>query len=172
MKNTNNSKPTLFLDLDGVIATHKEFMMSRQNFMVKHKEARDLGIPYPFNPRCVKILNEILEETGADIVLSSDWKKHWNLEELDKIFKFNGVIKSPIGVTKMGDILSLRHLEKNRAYEIESYINDNKIEKYVIIDDLNIGSYMGSNANKFILTQDTMGLKQTGIKQKILNVLM
>ena len=89
----------IFLDIDGVLATNKEFGMNRTKFQTKHPEAKELHIPYPFNPECVKIFNEILDETNAIIVLSSDWRLHWDLDGLDRIFKFNGVKKSPIALT-------------------------------------------------------------------------
>jgi len=90
----------IFLDIDGVLATHLQFMMNRTKFRKKYPEANTLRIPYPFDEGCVKIFNEIIEETGADIVLTSDWKLHWDLDEIDKIFKYNQVVKSPFTFTE------------------------------------------------------------------------
>ena len=123
-------KKTLFLDIDGVLATNKEYNKNRHKFWNKFPEFRELNVPYPYNPDCVRILNEILEETDADIVLSSDWKLHWNLEDMDKIFKLNSITKSPIAAT--GDHpIAFNHLEKNRYNEIKVYIQNNDIENYV-----------------------------------------
>lgn len=162
-----SGKKTIFLDIDGVLSTHKEFMMVRRKFQKKYDEANQLRIPYPFNPGCVKILNGILEETDAQIVLSSDWKHHWDLEELDKIFQFNEVIKSPIAVT--GDHpISMGNLELNRINEIELFKQSNDVGQYVIIDDLNMDFY---KINRFVKTIDSEGLKQLSIKGKILKFL-
>lgn len=156
-------KPILFLDIDGVLATNKEYNKNRHKFWNKNPEFRELNVPYPYNVGCVKILNEILEETDADIVLSSDWKLHWNLGDLDKIFKLNGITKSPIDVT--GDHpIALNHLEKNRFNEIKIYIQDKDIKNYVIVDDLRLDIY----SDRFVRTKDSEGLKQTGVKDKIL----
>ncbi len=44
------------------------------------------------------------------------------------------------------------------------------IEKYVVIDDMNLGKFMEDNT-KFVRTISGQGLKQTGIKDKIINKL-
>ena len=54
-----------------------------------------------FDKKAIKILNEILEETGAEIVVSSDWRLHANLEELGDYYISQGIIKRPIAVTDM-----------------------------------------------------------------------
>ena len=163
---------TIFLDIDGVLATHKQYMMNQKKFWDKNDIAKDLRIPYPFDPKCVKIFNEILDATGADIVLSSDWKEHFSLKDLDLIFKFNGVNKSPIDITT-SEIASFGNQTMNRAYQIGKYITDNDITNYVVIDDLNVGKYMviTGDEDKFVLTDDFEGLKQLSIKNKVISIL-
>lgn len=159
----------IFLDVDGVISTEKQFNMNAQKFRSKNDWASELAVPYPFDPECVKILNEIIETTDAEIVLSSDWKLHWNILELHEIFKQNGVIKSPrtatLDITKEGF-----NLKEERAYQINEFIDKFKPKQYVIIDDLSIGSYLGSPEaqDRFVMTRSREGLKQTSIKEKIL----
>lgn len=160
-------KRTIFLDIDGVLATNKEYNKNRHKFWNKFPEFRELNVPYPYNGDCVKILNEIIEETNADIVLSSDWKLHWDLEKIDKIFKLNGITKSPVAVTGEHPI-SFSHLEKNRYNEIKVYLQDNEVGNYVIIDDLRLDTY----SERFVRTKDDEGLKQTGIKDKIVKFLI
>ena len=162
----------IFLDIDGVLATHKQYMMNRKKFWDKNDIAKELRIPYPFDPKCVKIFNEILDATGADIVLSSDWREHFSLEDLDKIFKFNGVNKSPIDIT-ISELASFGNQTMNRAFQIGEYVTRNNITNYVVIDDLNVGKYMviTDEGYKFVLTDDFEGLKQLSIKNKIINIL-
>lgn len=157
----------IFLDIDGVLATNKEFAMNRTKFQTKHPEAMEIRIPYPFNPGCVKILNEILENTNAIIVLSSDWRFHWDLKDLDKIFKFNSVVKSPVAITSKIKRKMSSDLEDDRAFQIKTYVNDMLPDTWVAIDDLNLSS-LGGN---FVKTKDSEGLKQTGIKEKIIKIL-
>jgi hypothetical protein len=162
----------IFLDIDGVIATNKQFFMNSKKFRDKNDWAKELRVGYPFDKGCVKILNEILTETGAEIILSSDWKMGRSLEDLDIIFKQNGVIKSPIDITP-NEWVSMSNTTKNRACQIESYLMNNKVDKYVVIDDLPVGEFMKltEDDDKFVLTNDREGIKQLGIKNKILNIL-
>jgi len=58
-------------------------------------------------------------------------------------------------------------LEDDRSYQIKEWVNHNKPEKWVVIDDLDLSS-LGEN---FILTRSSEGLKQTGLKEKIIKKL-
>lgn len=162
----------IFLDIDGVLATDKEFMRNKEKFWKKHPAMAELKVPYPWNEEAVKVFNEILDETGAEIVLTSDWRLHWNLDELKGIFTWNGVKKHPIAVT--GELfIGSGNLEMARSGEIDEYILEHNIENYVVIDDLNIGKYMKitKDDDKFFITKSGQGIKQTGLKDKIIKKL-
>lgn len=160
----------IFLDIDGVLATNKQFQMNRKKFQEKNKWAYENNVPYPFDKKCVKILNDILDETDAEIVLTSDWKLHWDLIRLHEIFQNNNVKKSPRMVTKNNPI-SFGNFTKNRAHEIDLFLKHFQFPNYVVIDDLNVGHYLELGSDKFILTKDNEGLKQLGTKEKILKIL-
>ena len=162
----------IFLDIDGVLATDKEFMRNREKFWEKHPAMAELKVPYPWNEDAVKVFNEILDQTDADIVLSSDWRLHWDIHELKSIFTWNGVKKYPIGVTE--DIfIGSGNLEMTRAYEINEYVLEHNVKNYVVIDDLNIGKYMNltGDDDKFFMTRSSQGIKQTMLKEKIISKL-
>jgi len=159
-------KKVIFLDIDGVLATESEFFTNRTNFQKKNEVARELRIPYPFNVKAVDVFNTILDETDAEIVLSSDWRTHWNLEELDGIFKFNVVKKSPIDVTSNIVKDTTMNLEEERTYQINLYVEEHKLENWVAIDDLKLDL-----DERFFKTKSNMGIKQTGLKDKIINKL-
>lgn len=163
------NKKIIFLDIDGVLATEKEYFRVRRKLWKKYDIANKLQIPYPFNEGCVKILNYIIKETDAELVITSDWRIHWTLEELCEIFKFNGVEKMPIGTTDKGSLLYTSQLEKERIDQIDEYIKNNKIKNYVIIDDLNLNEIIGFN--RFVKTNSFEGLKQTNVKEKIIKFL-
>lgn len=161
---------TIFLDIDGVLATHKEFMLNRTKFRSCDKRAAELGIPYPYNPGCVKIFNEILESTETQIVLSSDWKHHFSLKDMGEIFIHNGINQVPIAFTP-NDYVSLGNLTLNRAHQIEQYIKENNIENWIAIDDLWLHEYMDNSDGRFFLTKDNDGLKKSSLKDKIIKKL-
>lgn len=166
MQNTKKIK-VIFLDIDGVLATNKEYATNRTKFREKYPWAKELNVPYGWNKGCVEVFNEILDTTNADIVISSDWRFHWDLDELDKIFKANGVKKSPIFGTIKNKRKMSSDLEDDRVYQISEWVKFNKPEKWVAIDDMNL-SDLGYN---FIRTTDSKGLTQTGLKDKIINKL-
>ena len=82
----------LMLDNDGVICLSnnwggrkKKWSKYRSANPDSSKELKDAPVEYrfdDFDKKAIKILNEILEETGAEIVVSSDWKLNATLEEI------------------------------------------------------------------------------------------
>ena len=187
----------LMLDNDGVICLSnnwggrtKKWAKYRSENPESSKEIKDAPVEYrfdDFDTKAVKVLNEILEETGCEIVVSSDWKLHATLEELGDYYESQGIIKRPIALTpnistckNYGNyIWSPRwELEMIRTIEIKQYIHDHpEITHWVSVDDLN----MGKNGevwkdewaiDNFVLTpKSNEGIKQSGIKEKILNYL-
>jgi hypothetical protein len=145
-----------------------------------------------FDKKSIKILNEILETTGAEIVVSSDWKRHADLEELGKYYEMQGINKKPIALTpNLGDCTNYddtfewnRHWdsEQTRSLEIKQYLQDNPdVTHWVAIDDLNM-SKTGLHysvefqhdwgLDNFVLTPNGgKGIKDDGIKQKVINYL-
>jgi len=137
-----------------------------------------------FDKKSIKVLNEIIEETDAEIIVSSDWKLHANLEELREYYEAQGIIKKPIAVTSnlqdfdpetSGLYQWKGWLERIRILEINKFLESNSnITHWVAIDDLNMASEynQGYGLNNFVLTPKTSeGIKQSGIKEKILKFL-
>jgi hypothetical protein len=190
----------IFLDNDGVICLSN-------NWGSRHKKQKKLGkrptfthtnqIPVEyrfdnFDKKAIEILNEILEETDAEIVVSSDWRQHATLEELGEYYLAQGIIKAPIGITNKNladcdvpnNFVWSREwdLEQSRSLEIKQYLKDNpQITHWVAVDDLNMGKtglYYSMEfehswgLENFVYTPlSTEGIKQTGVKEKILKYL-
>lgn len=151
------NKKYIILDLDGVVTTINESMnIETALYWKDNPSMKELNVQYPFNEYCVKILNEILKETNAEIILSSDWKKRKTLEQLDIIFKYNNVIKSPIDITpNYRDNYS--NFEYARSMEIVHYLAENIIDinNIVILDDLNLEMLFPPRLKtRFIKTHD------------------
>lgn len=159
-----NEKKYIFLDIDGVLATTRQFYSKKIN----------VWNTYDFDKKCVKVLNEILDESKAIIILSSDWKYHYDLDTMNMIFAGNG-IKTMISAftPSLWDVkyFKLQELEACRSEEIIKYATKHKMEKWVAIDDLDMGKILPEE--NFIHTPRAMeGIKQSGIKQKILKKLL
>jgi hypothetical protein len=191
----------IFLDHDGVICLSTEWggRYKKQKKWGKRKLSMtndEIPLEYRFdnfNKKAVKVLNEILELTGAEIVVSSDWKRWANVEQMGEYYESQGVIKKPIDFT-----LNLNQctnydkdsfpwirqwdLEQTRSIEIKQYLHDHpEITNWVAIDDLNMGKtglYYSMEfehewgLDNFVLTPSSSeGIKQTGIKDKIIKIL-
>lgn len=198
----------IFLDNDGVICL-------ANNWGSRHKKQKKWGgrklsmsmssIPIEyrfdnFDVKAVKVLNQILETTGAEIVVSSDWRLHANLEELGDYYEAQGIIKRPIGVTERfyftnwleegfikdhGEFPWSRHedLEQQRHFEIKRWLRDHpEVTHWVAVDDLYMGVHVENSsygpfdrewglANFVWTPRDWEGIKQSGKKEKILEFL-
>jgi hypothetical protein len=190
----------LFLDNDGVICLSS-------NWGTRHKKQKKWGnrklsmstksIPVEyrfdnFDKKAIQILNEILVETDAEIVVSSDWRLHANLEELGEYYLAQGIIKAPIGITNKNladcDVPNnfvwsrAWDLEQSRSLEIKQYLKDNpQITHWVAVDDLNMGKTglhysmefeHSWGLENFVHTpRSNEGIKQSGVKEKIVGLL-
>ena len=193
----------IFLDNDGVICLSNnwgERAKKWANFKRDNPEVEFENRPVicrfdDFDDKAVKVLNEILEETGAEIVVSSDWRLHANLEELGEYYESQGIIKKPIAVTDIfKDIFpkewnAFRYraeLELERSMEIGHWLeNHPEVTNWVAIDDLNmspefLSKYFSHSEDdtknpglsNFVLTpRSREGIKQSGVKEKILKFL-
>ena len=186
----------IFLDLDGTICLSnnwggrsKKWAKYRSENPETSKFINDAPVEVrfdDFDKKAIKVLNEILEETESEIVVSSDWRCHANLEELGKYFISQGILKKPVGITKLlGQCNQPENypwsrkwdLEQSRSLEILQYLHDHpEITQWVAIDDLNMGKngeeWKDWGLDNFVLTPSrTEGIKQSGIKEKIIKFL-
>lgn len=163
-------KKIIFLDIDGVLATINEFNRNTEKFRSKNEWAERLQVPYPFNDKCVKVLNDILIETKAEIVLSSDWRRFWSLPQITEIFKQNGVSHAPVAVTGMKK--DMFDLESTRVAEIMEWIETNRIQNWIVIDDMKLDTCVDEETrHRFVITDPWAGLRQSGKKNKIIKLL-
>ena len=183
----------LILDHDGVICLGSEFgsRFKKQKKSVAEVVA-DNNIPVQdkfdnFNAKAIKVLNEILEETGAEIVVSSDWRRWANLEELGEFYELQGVIKKPIAVTSTLSSFDPNTAalfdykgwyERTRILEIREYLKNNEVESWVAVDDMNMSLTVFEDGSdnqgllNFVHTPRLYeGIKQSGVKEKIISFL-
>jgi len=174
-------KSIIFLDNDGVVCLSNNWgsrSKKIKNYINKFKDSSNIPSYIKmddFDIKSVKLLNSILEETGADIVVSSDWKLYCTLDELKEMFTMYGVIKEPIDITPIiklefdKNYYTLEELAKYRIIEIKDWLKNNtEVTKWVAIDDLLLGGDDG--LSNFVLTsKSSQGIKQSGIKEKIIS---
>lgn len=124
----------IFLDIDGVLNS-EEFLRNNPNQLIDRK--------------CVSILKNIVDKTGAVIVLSSGWRL-WFKDNMmpedghsqclyDILSSFNIKLfgKTPDFSTE--EIRARRTFSHVKAKEILSWLNNySLVEKYTVIDDLDL----------------------------------
>ena len=186
----------IFLDHDGVIclannwgSRYKKREKADRNPNIDVKEMPiDLRFDN-FDQKAVDLLNRIIEETGAEIVVSSDWKRWANVEEMGEYYESKGIIKKPIALTHdlgqctwYNDMVWIWSpkwdLEMTRVIEIKQYLHNHpEITHWVAIDDLNMGkngeSWKDWGLDNFVHTPlSREGIKQSGVREKILSFLL
>lgn len=151
-----------------------------------------------FDQKAVKVLNEILEKTGAEIVVSSDWRHHATVEELGDYYESQGIIKRPYATTEIINYMEWSEegfiaedfpwsrtdsLEQERHFEIMRWLGHNpSVTDWVVVDDLHMGIHVDASSygpykrtwglSNFVWTpQNNEGIKQSGVKEKILKFL-
>jgi hypothetical protein len=160
----------IFLDIDGVICLSREWGSRMRKIKRWELEGGEGEPPVTirlddFNKIAVDVLNDIILTSGADIVISSDWRLYATLDEMKDLFHQFGVIKGPIDftpelqtVTKRADI---------RVDEINLWLSNHpEVTNWVAIDDLDL-----SELDNFVKTREREGLKQCNISNKILKFL-
>jgi hypothetical protein len=187
----------IFLDNDGVICLSNNWggRSKKWNDYIKLNPDQNSLALAPvevrfdnFDDKAIKILNQILEETGADIVVSSDWRLHATLDEISEYYLSKGIIKKPISFTKRyigcdkPDEFVWRRdtaIEQQRCIEVRQYLTDHpEITHWVCIDDLQLGEKDSYGFKRewgltnFVHTpRESEGIKQSGIKEKVINFL-
>ena len=184
----------LFLDFDGVMCLSTEWggRSKKKSKYLKDFPGTEDSMPAwikmdNFNDRAVKILNSILEQTDAEIVVSSDWKLYCTLDELKEMFTKYGVVKVPIDTTPNIPLkydkqyYTEEELSEYRVMEIKMWLKEHsEVTQWVAVDDLPLGEKFGpvsGNSNggltNFVLTpKSSEGIKQSDIKEKILKFLL
>ena len=187
----------IFMDHDGVICLSNNWG-GRSKKWAKYRSANPessldrrhapVDVRFDdFDEKSVRILNKILDETGAEVVVSSDWKRWANLEEMGEYYESQGISKKPIAFTPdLGKctwhtkdvwVWSPKwDLEMSRVIEIKQYLHDHpEITHWVAIDDLDMGKdedWKDWGLDNFVLTpRSNEGIKQSGVKEKILKFL-
>lgn len=133
----------LFLDIDGVLNSFKWAILNPPGLLFRTIQDID--------PSNMKVLVSFLnEKKDIQVVISSDWRKLVSLEELKNIFSHFGFpIERIIGYTPV-------HLNSHkRGEEISSFLKNNLVESYVILDNDNFVEELSS---RLVLTDPNEGL--------------
>ena len=151
----------IFLDFDGVMDTeYYDHILSEAGKPISD----EYGLL--FDPECVKNLKYIIDNTDADIVVSSTWKDDMSYKEILDMWKYRGL---PGFVTDVTPTTA----QHNRGDEIDAWLKECHEEcNYVIIDDLDAGNFNEHQIPRLLIVNPIFGLDEYTAERaiKILNV--
>lgn len=124
----------IFLDFDGVLNSRKWI----ESF---HQKVKDSKLPDSIilvepddalDPAPVALINQLVEKSGAKVIISSSWRILHGLDSLNEILKKAGATFEAIDTTP--------RTYEERGLEIQMYLDYLKskgevVESFVIIDD-------------------------------------
>lgn len=162
-----NKKKILFLDLDGVLNT------ARWHEQAKGDQLKD-DYGYTFDPTAVANLAQIIERTGADIVISSSWKC-MGLSQMEDMWEDRNLPGKIIGITPNSvsdellldvdiDSIDLFHI---RGEEIKEWLTTygKNVSHYVIIDDMD--HMLPEQQSHFVQTNPEVGITEDDANKAI-----
>jgi hypothetical protein len=128
--------PIIFIDIDGPLAWN-----TWQDGKVEITETVHLPfeIPYAWVKEDCDALAKIIDATKADLVISSDWKKHFTMPQLKAIFLTYGIPHWSVldTTTHFNPRKKMSSSpEWDRACEIHSWVKCFRPHHWVAIDDM------------------------------------
>lgn len=152
----------LFLDIDGVL---NGIGTKEKCIEVQDGETRETGFT-GISPRLVKILNRVIKETGAKVVLSTSWRIFWGVPGTKFNLEKAGFEGEIIGATP--DMAGM-HIggwsteTAKRGHEIQAWLDkwaaehpEDTVEKFAIVDD---SSDMVHLTKRFVQTSFKHGIR-------------
>ena len=160
-------RKVICLDIDGVLNTGRWYSKMDRN-TPKDKYG------YAFDPNAVANLKKIVDETGAEIVISSSWKS-FGFSELEEMWQDRALPGKLIGITPntVSDEMLLNadldHMElfSIRGMEIKEWLSKKGkyVSHYVIIDDMD--NMLQEQKSHFVQTNPEVGITEENAVQAI-----
>lgn len=165
----------IFLDIDGVL--NSDLYMSSATYLAevtalglepKGTEVVNKAHHLHLDPAAIKLLNSLVEKSGAKVIISSTWRKKYSLSELRTMLQGRGATFEIHGVTPAKMSWRPRGLDIS-AFLYNANKTDGVPEAFVILDDVDEFSKF---QDQFVQTSENTGLtqKEVGRALKILGV--
>lgn len=161
----------IFLDIDGVLVTEVFitacYEISSNLYNVDYNKIMRDDYGMKFDPLACRVLEHIIKETDAKIVISSTWRMSGiiGIQEMWEYRKMFGEIIdiTPNFMYKTGSTLQ-------RGAEIKEWLNHHpEVTNYCIIDD--DSDMLDEQINNFVQVHPMYGLTFKDDYEKVLNIL-
>lgn len=155
-----SSNKIIFLDVDGVLNSQSYLLGWKENYNFEHE----------IDEECVKNLKTIVDKTGADIVLSSSWRR---LKDDHELAIHLNTILDKYGLHISGKTPSIHG---NRPEEIKVWLDNyiskgNRIKSFVILDDEFYDEYkkygLENNVVKTSFYEENGGLRMEHVEKAV-----
>ena len=141
----------IFLDIDGVLNCESAYRNGECQYQEWVWEDGRKDHYQRFCVRSKELLNKLIDETGAKIVISSTWR-HSGIEFMRKVWKMEEMSGDIIGITPslrtkgldiprgleiayfLNNDLQFNHINWDKVIQQE-YMDKSGVENYIIIDD-------------------------------------
>lgn len=130
----------IFLDIDGVLNTNSDREISNDK---------------------LKLLSELVSNTGADVVLSSSWRNWWNHPKTNIPGSFITKWKKQFLDNNLSITLTTE-LECPKNLSIEKFIIQHDVKCFVVLDDQNVFD------KNLVQTNGNIGLTQSDCQKAAL----
>jgi len=148
----------LFLDIDGVLNSRA------------YDRKRDWNEQTDIDETRLPLIKEIVDSTGAKIVLSSTWRQHWDKDinrcDEDGVYINKTFAKFGLSIFDKTPDLGITALRRD---EISKWLEDTDeaIESFVIIDDYRYG--WGDLSEHFVKTEPNFrfGIEKEHVEKAI-----
>lgn len=159
----------IFLDCDGVLNSHQFFHSAEQR-----QDAAEGGLSFgesQLDPAALALLDRIVEQTGAVIVISSSWRHIWKWQDIARMFEKRGMENWDFVIDQ-----TPTSQNDNRGDEVQSWldmgrerqvVDDNfePVTSFVIIDDTD--EFSSTQRQSFVKTNSQVGLTQADAQRAI-----
>ena len=161
----------IFLDCDGVLNSHQFFQSAEQR-----QDAAEGGLSFgeaQLDPAALALLDRIVEQTGATIVISSSWRHIWKWQDIAQMFKKRGMENWDFVIDQTPGSQN-----DNRGDEVQDWLDTRwgrerqvvddhyePITSFVIIDDTD--EFSTTQRQNFVKTNPQVGLTQADAQRAI-----
>ena len=115
----------IFLDIDGVITRPVNDLINNGDYIGSREDT--------ICPKCLGILEDIVNKTKAKIVVSSTWRLNYDVEDLRRVFREKSLTNwdAPI----IDTVRKRSYGEEIRGDLVQEWIDDHDVDDYAILDD-------------------------------------
>lgn len=135
--------PVIFLDIDGVLNTLET--------------VKELSLP--LQASSIAALNELIEKSGARVVISSSWRCYYDLAKIEEILNSYGFVGEIVGQTPV-----LRGAERGEEIKTWLQVHGEGVGAFVILDD---HSDMSDARAQLVQTDAQEGLQKRHVQRAL-----